>query len=131
MKIGAGFGGFLIIFCAALCAGQEDPLFEAIESYLSKYRQSIVEEDVTIQSGIIRLELDGRRTNLKSQLLLGFFSVGRAIQKSSYPFREVQIIIYYQIKESQQLAVTVGVEKVLNLAQGRLGSEQFFNEIGY
>ena len=131
MKIGAGFGGFLIIFCAALCAGQEDPLFEAIASYLSKYRQSIVEEDVTIQSGIIRLELDGRRTNLKSQLLLGFFSVGRAIQKSSYPFREVQIIIYYKIKESQQLAVTVGVEKVLKLAQGRLGSEQFFNEIGY
>ena len=131
MKIGAGFGGFLIIFCAALCAGQEDPLFEAIESYLSKYRQSIVEEDVTIQSGIIRLELDGRRTNLKSQLLLGFFSVGRAIQKSSYPFREVQIIIYYEIKEFQQLAVTAGVEKVLNLAQGRLGSEQFFNEIGY
>jgi hypothetical protein len=68
---------------------------------------------------------------LKSQLLLGFFSVGRAIQKSRYPFREVQIIIYYEIKESQQLAVTASVEKVLKLTQGRLSSEQFFNEIGY
>ena len=94
-------------------------------------RQEISDEDVTIQGGIIRLKLDGRRTNLKSQLLLGFFSVGRAIQKSSYPFREVQIIIYYEIKGSQQLAVTAGVEKVLKLAQGRFGSEQFFNEIGY
>ena len=131
VKIGAGFGGFLILFGVALYAGQEDPLFEAIESYLYKYRQLIEEEDVTIQSGIIRLELDGRRTNLKSQLLLGFFSVGRAIQKSSYPFREVQIIIYYNIKGSQQLAVTAGVEKVLKLAQGRLGSDQFFTEIGY
>ena len=55
MKIGAGFGGFLILFCAVLYAGQEDPLFEAIESYLSKYRQSIAEEDLSIQSGIIRL----------------------------------------------------------------------------
>ena len=131
MKIKLRLGTILLIFWTVLIAGREDPLYESIESYLSKYRQTISEEDVTIQGGIIRLELDGRRTNLKSQLLLGFFSVGRAIQKSSYPFREVQIIIYYEIKESQQLAVTAGVEKVLKLAQGRLSSEQFFNEIGY
>ena len=131
MKIKLRLGTILLIFWTILIAGKGDLLHESIESYLSKYRQEISDEDVTIQGGIIRLKLDGRRTNLKSQLLLGFFSVGRAIQKSSYPFREVQIIIYYEIKESQQLAVTVGVEKVLNLAQGRLGSEQFFNEIGY
>ena len=131
MKIKLRLGTILFISWSVLIAGKGDPLHESIAAYLSKYRQNISDEDVTIQSGIIRLELDGRRTNLKSQLLLGFFSVGRAIQKSSYPFREVQIIIYYKIKESQQLAVTVGVEKVLKLAQGRIGSEQFFNEIGY
>ena len=131
MKIKLRLGTILLIFWTILIAGKGDLLHESIESYLSKYRQEISDEDVTIQGGIIRLKLDGRRTNLKSQLLLGFFSVGRAIQKSSYPFREVQIIIYYEIKESQQLAVTAGVEKVLKLAQGRLGSEQFFNEIGY
>ena len=131
MKIKLRLGTILLIFWTILIAGKGDLLHESIESYLSKYRQEISDEDVTIQGGIIRLKLHGRRTNLKSQLLLGFFSVGRAIQKSSYPFREVQIIIYYEIKESQQLAVTAGVEKVLKLAQGRLGSEQFFNEIGY
>ena len=131
MKIKLRLGTILLIFWTVLIAGKGDLLHESIESYLSKYRQEISDEDFTIQGGIIRLKLDGRRTNLKSQLLLGFFSVGRAIQKSSYPFREVQIIIYYEIKESQQLAVTAGVEKVLKLAQGRLGSEQFFNEIGY
>ena len=131
MKIKLRLGTILLIFWTILIAGKGDLLHESIESYLSKYRQEISDEDLTIQGGIIRLELDGRRTNLKSQLLLGFFSVGRAIQKSSYPFREVQIIIYYEIKESQQLAVTAGVEKVLELTQGRLGSAQFFNEIGY
>ena len=131
MNIKLRLGTILLIFWTILIAGKGDLLHESIESYLSKYRQEISDEDVTIQGGIIRLELDGRRTNLKSQLLLGFYSVGRAIQKSSYPFREVRIIIYYEIKESQQLAVTAGVEKVLKLAQGRIGSEQFFNEIGY
>ena len=131
MKIKLRLGTILLIFWTILIAGKGDLLHESIESYLSKYRQEISDEDVTIQGGIIRLKLDGRRTNLKSQLLLGFFSVGRAIQKSSYPFREVQIIIYYEIKESQQLVVTASIDKVLKLAQGRLGSEQFFNEIGY
>ena len=131
MKIKLRLGTILLIFWTVLIAGKGDLLHESIESYLSKYRQEISDENVTIQGGIIRLELDGRRTNLKSQLLLGFFSVGRAIQKSSYPFREVQIIIYYEIKESQQLVVTASVDKVLELTQGRLGSEQFFNEIGY
>ena len=131
MEIKLRLGTILLIFGLTLIAGREDPLYESIKSYLSKYRQEISDEDVTIQGGIIRLELDGRRTNLKSQLLLGFFSVGRAIQKSSYPFREVQIIIYYEIKESQQLVVTASVDKVLELTQGRLGSEQFFNEIEY
>ena len=131
MKIKLRLGTILLIFWTVLIAGKGDLLHESIESYLSKYRQEISDEDVTIKSGIIRVELDGRRTNLKSQLLLGFFSVGRAIQKSSYPFREVQIIIYYEIKESQQLVVTASIDKVLELTQGRLGSEQFFNEIGY
>ena len=131
MKIKLRLGTILLIFWTILIAGKGDLLHESIESYLSKYRQEISDEDVTIQGGIIRLKLDGRRTNLKSQLLLGFFSVGRAIQKSSYPFREVQIIIYYEIKESQQLVVTASIDKVLELTQGRLGSEQFFNEIGY
>ena len=131
MKIKLRLGTILLIFWTILIAGKGDLLHESIESYLSKYRQEISDEDVTIQGGLIRLKLDGRRTNLKSQLLLGFFSVGRAIQKSSYPFREVQIIIYYEIKESQQLVVTASIDKVLELTQGRLGSEQFFNEIGY
>ena len=131
MKIKLRLGTILLIFWTILIAGKGDLLHESIESYLSKYRQEISDEDVTIQGGIIRLKLDGQRTNLKSQLLLGFFSVGRAIQKNSYPFREVQIIIYYEIKESQQLVVTASIDKVLELTQGRLGSEQFFNEIGY
>ena len=131
MKIKLRLGTILLIFWTVLIAGKGDLLLESIESYLSKYRQEISDEDVTIQGGIIRLKLDGRRTNLKSQLLLGFFSVGRAIQKNSYPFREVQIIIYCEIKESQQLVVTASIDKVLELTQGRLGSEQFFNEIGY
>ena len=131
MKIKLRLGTILLIFWTILIAGKGDLLHESIESYLSKYRQEISDEGVTIQGGIIRLKLDGRRTNLKSQLLLGFISVGRAIQKSSYPFREVQIIIYYEIKESQQLVVTASIDKVLEMTQGRLGSEQFFNEIGY
>ena len=84
---------------------------------------------------MIYLELDGRRTNLNSLFLLGFYSVGRTLgrqlQEQSFPLREVQIIIYYEMKDAQQIAVTASIESVLALSQGRINPDQFFNEIRY
>ena len=108
-----------------------DPLYESIETYLAKYRQSLAIDDVTMQNGIFRLEMNGRRTNIKSQLLIGFYSIGKVLQKNSTPFREVQVVIYYDLKERQEFLSKASVEKVLELSQGRLNTEQFFAIIGY
>ena len=124
-------GIIIFILLAGLIADIKDPLYESIERNLKKYRQFITTDDVTFQNGIIRLEINGRRTNIKSQLLLGFYSIGRALQRSSTPFREVQIVIYYDLKESQEVLAKASAEKVLDLSQGRLSLEQFFVIIGY
>ena len=121
----------ILIFFTGLNAGKHDPLYRSLETYLAKYKQSIASDDITIQNGIFRLEMYGRRTNIKSQLLLGFYSIGRVLQKSSTPFREVQILIYYDLKERQKVLVKAPVDKVMDLSQGRLSSEQFFVVIGY
>ena len=131
MNICVRLGVIILILLAGLSAGKRDPLYESIESYLSKYRQSIQTDDFTLQNGIIRLKMNGRRTNIKSQLLLGFFAVGRVLQKSSTPFREVHIVIFYDLKEKQKVLAKASAEKVLDLSQGRLSSEQFFAIIGY
>ena len=124
-------GVVIFILLAGLSADNKDPLFESIEAYLSKYRQSIESDDLTVQNGILHLEINGRRTNIKSQLLLGFYSVGRVLQKSSTPFREVHIVIFYDLKEKQNVLAKASAEKVLDLSQGRISSEQFFTIIGY
>ena len=116
---------------AGLNAGNEDPLYKSLETYLAKYRQSLASDDVTMQNGIFRLEMNGRRTNIKSQLLIGFYSIGRVLQKSSTPFREVQIVIYYDLKGRQEVLANAPAEKVIDLSQGRLSLEQFFVVIGY
>ena len=121
----------IFILLASLIAGRIDPLYGSIESYLAKYKQSIESDDVTMKNGIFRLEMHGRRTNIKSQLLLGFYSIGRVLQKSSTPLREVQIIINYDLKERQMVLAKAPLEKVLDLSQNRLSSEQFFVIIGY
>ena len=121
----------IFILLAGLSADNEDPLYKSLETHLAKYRQSLASDDVTMQNGIFRLEMNGRRTNIKSQLLIGFYSIGRVLQKSSTPFREVQIVIYYDLKERQEVLVKVPAEKVMDLSQGRLSSEQFFVVIGY
>ena len=131
MNICVRLGVLIFILLAGLSADKRDPLFESIEAYLSKYRQSIESDALTVQNGILHLAINGRRTNIKSQLLLGFYSVGRVLQKSSTPFREVHIVIFYDLKEKQNVLAKASAEKVLDLSQGRISSEQFFTIIGY
>ena len=119
----------IFILCTGLFAGRGDILFNSIESYLSSYRQSIEAGDVTVREGIISVKITARRTNIKSQQLLGFLSVGRAMQSSSNLFREVHIIIHYEIRGVQEILITAPVELVLKLSQGKLSSDQFFDII--
>ena len=135
MNMKLQFAMFLLFFISYLYSEQGETFFEPINSYLKRYRQNIEEKDITVNNGVIQLELDGRRTNLKSLFLLGFYSVGRTVgrqlQKRSVPFREVQIIIYFEMKDAQQIAATASIESVLELSQGRINPDQFFNEIRY
>ena len=114
-----------------LFSGQDAVFFDPLQHHMKRYRHYIEEKDLTVKNGVIYLELDGRRTNLNSLLLLGFHSVGRQLQRNSSPFREVQIIIYYEMKDTQQMVATAKMESVMALSQGRINPEQFFNEVRY
>ena len=122
---------FIFFIMSFLYPGKNETLFDSISSYLKRYRQNIEEKDLTVKNGVIYLELDGRRTNLNSLLLLGFHSVGRQLQRSGSSFREVQIIINYEMKNTQQMVATAKMESVMALSQGRINPEQFFNEVRY
>jgi len=130
VKIRFRFVVILFIFLSAVLGRSGDLLFNSIESQLSKYRYSINKRDVSIINGIIRLEITARRTNIKSQQLLGFYSVGSALNKSSTPFREVQIIIHYELRGGQDVVMTAPIELILELSQGKLSSGQFFDKLG-
>ncbi len=121
----------ILLLLTALNGGNDLPLFNIIQSNLSKYRQSITSSDFSFQNGIIRLKLDGRRTNIKSQMLLGFYSVGLALNRADIHCREIEIVIHYNVKTRGQVSARASAEEVMNLSQGRLSSEQFFIQIGY
>ena len=129
MNFSAKFVIILFILCTGLFAGRGNILFNSIESYFSSYRQSIETGDVMVREGIISVKITARRTNIKSQQLLGFLSVGRAMQSSSNPFREVHIIIHYEIRGVQEILITAPVALVIQLSQGKLSSKQFFDII--
>ena len=120
----------LFILFSTIFGRSGDLLFNSIESQLSKYRYSINKRDVSVINGIIRVEITARRTNIKSQQLLGFYSVGSALNKSNTPFREVQIIIHYELRGGQDVVMTAPAELILELSQGKLSSGQFFDKLG-
>lgn len=130
MKIKFKFVVILFILLSTIFAREGDLLFNAIESQLSKYRYSINKGDVSIINGVIRVEIAARRTNIKSQQLLGFYSVGSALNKTTTPFREVQIIIRYELRGGREVIMTAPVELTLALSQGKLSSNQFFDKLG-
>jgi hypothetical protein len=130
MNLSTKFVTILFILCAGLFAGRGNILFNSIESYFFSYRQSIETGDVTVREGIISVKITARRTNIKSQQLLGFLSVGRALQRTSNSFREVHIIIHYEIRGVQEILITAPVELVIQLSQGKLSPKQFFDKIG-
>ena len=119
----------MLILLSAIFGRTGDLIFHSIESQLSKYRYSINKRDISVINGIIRLEITARRTNIKSQQLLGFYSVGRALQRTSISFREVHIIIHYQLRGGQKILMIAPLELVLKLSQGKLSSDQFFDII--
>ena len=121
----------ILLLLTALNGGDDLSLFNIIQSNLSKYRQSVNSGDFAFQNGIIHLKLDGRRTNIKSQMLLGFYSVGLALNRVDIHCREIEILIHYNVKMRGLVSARASSEEVVNLSQGRLSSEQFFILIGY
>ena len=120
----------IILYFSLLNGFFQSPLFNTIQFNLNKYRQVIDSQNFIFRNGIISLELNGRRTNIKSQLLLGFYSVGRAIQKVEVYCNEVIIKISYN-NRAEKISVRAPVAKVLELSSGRLSPEQFFTLINY
>ena len=119
----------MLLLLSAIFGRTGDLIFHSIESYFSSYRQSIETRDVTVREGIISVKITARRTNIKSQQLLGFYSVGRALQRTSISFREVHIIIHYQLRGGQKILMIAPVQLVLKLSQGKLSSDHFFDII--
>jgi len=122
---------FIYFIISYLFPSQNEILFKPINSYLQRYRHSIEEKAFYIKNGTIYMELEGRRTNQNSLFLLGFYSIGRQLQKNKFNFINVQIIIHYEMKEPQEVAATATIESVLALSQGEINQEQFFNNLEY
>jgi len=116
-------GSFLI--CGELS------IFPSIESHLNRFRQNIEPEDIQIINGVLQVNLKGRRTNIKSQLLVGFFSTGRVLYKGNFPFKEIRIIIHYSLKDAESESLKASTKLVSQLAKGQLSSEQFFAKLEY
>ena len=123
----------LIIFIlfSNLFSDDRDIMFESIEKYLNKYRHTIENDDFQTKDGIIRLEITSRRTNIKSQVLLGFYSIGRSLNKTNLFFNEVHIIINYDNYNRNKEIIIAPVNIVQKLSIGNISSAQFLNLIGY
>ena len=131
MKIKLQFVLITILFITSSYSSQEEILYKPINSFLSKFRHNINKEDISVQNGIISITLEGRRTNLQSLLLIGFYSIGRVLDNRNTDVRIVQVVIKYDQKGGQEIVMSQSINKVLDLSKARINSEQFFLDVRY
>ena len=131
MKIKLQFLLITILFITGSYSSQEESLYKPINSFLSKYRHNINKEDISVQNGIISITLQGRRTNLQSLLLLGFYTIGRVLDNRNTDVRIVQVVIKYDHKGGQEIIMSQRINRVLDLSKSRINPEQFFNDARY
>ena len=120
----------ILILFSNLFSDNRDLMFESIEKYLYKYRYTIENDDFQTKDGIVRLEITSRRTNINSQLLLGFYAIGRSFNKTNQFFNEVHIIINYDNYNRNKEIIIAPVNIVQKLSTGNISSSQFLNQIG-
>ena len=119
----------LLSFLVTFSFGGNNILFDSIKGHLKQYNKNISNNDFSIEQGTLQLHLKGRRTNHKSLSLLGFYSIGKQLQKHSIHIRKIKINIQYEMKETQQVTFTASKELVMNLAKGSINPKQFMNRI--
>ena len=118
-----------LFFLVTFLFGENNILFDAINDHLKQYKKNISNNDLSIEQGILHLNLKGRRTNHKSLSLLGFYSIGKQLQKHSMHVRKININIQYEMKETQQVTFMAPKELVISLARGSINPKQFMNRI--
>ena len=114
-----------------LIFSSQNIIYNLVNNNLNKYGQYIENEEITFDNGIIRLVLDGRRTNIKSQLLLGYYSIGLAIQSIEIFCNTVEVVINYEMKNETQVISRAAPQKVIQLSMRQISPEKFFLYVSY
>ncbi len=116
----------IVILSSTMFSENRDIMFESVKKYLAKYRYTIETNDLEIKNGIITLEISSRRTNINSQVLLGFYSIGRSLKKTNKSFNEIHIVIKYDNYNRNKDIIIAPIEIVKKLSNGKINSSQFF-----
>ena len=95
------------------------------------FGKGVQKVDLHYANGVMHLEIDGRRTNINSQMLIGYYAIGLAISRMNINCTEIEIIISYTIKEKFQIVSRADINLVEKLTKGRISSEQFLSQINY
>ena len=54
----------------------------------------------------------------------------KTLNKSKIPFRELEIIILYELRRGREVVMTAPVELILELSQSKLSLDEFIDKLG-
>ena len=109
--------------------GYSHSLFNSVNKFLIQHRLHIDSEDLKVENGVISLVIDGRRTNVQSQLLIGFYSLAHSLKKQSFNCLQVEVILNCDTNRTKQILAKASIDSVRALANETIKPNHFLNSI--
>tara|TARA_B100000029_G_scaffold169787_1_gene166026 strand:+ start:5964 stop:6368 length:405 start_codon:yes stop_codon:yes gene_type:complete len=102
---------------------------DAVNRELNRYRIKILEEDLYVNRGpygIIKVNINARRTNYLSLSLVTFYAVGKVYSGNEQNIKEIIVSINI---ENNKMIKRARYQDVQDLIMGRISQEEFFYKI--
>lgn len=107
-----------------------------IQKICKAYQIEVKMQDIRVERDldndlVLVLNLDARRTNYDSMMMVGFYSVAKALEseKNFMDIKKVSVAISIPGRQTTTIISTANIDDLIRLENGSLSADEFRNKI--
>lgn len=111
-------------------------IMNKIQKICKVYQIEVKMQDIRVERDldndlVLILSLDSRRTNYDSMMMIGFYSVAKALEtdKNYLDIKKVSVVITVSGRETVTIISTANIDDLIRLENGSLSTEEFRKKI--
>lgn len=111
-------------------------IMNKIQKICKAYQIDVKMQDIRVERDldndlVLILSLDSRRTNYDSMMMIGFYSIAKALESEQYhmDIKKVSVAVTVPGRDDVTIVSTAMIDDLIRLENGSLSSEEFKKKI--